>query len=127
MSELTHLDLFLTEATTNIIVESFLTKRKISKLTTAKKALIEPGELLSVDGAFFKKRFKIKLQMDSEVNMVTVINEIIDGTIAYNRRDGTLTEVAIMCNIKFVYTNKAFIQNGIWKQDIFLDIEWSTS
>jgi len=127
MSELTHIDLFLTEATTSVIVESFLTKRKVSKLTTTKKALIEPGELLSVDGAFFKKRYKVRLQMDTEANMMAVINEIIDGTIAYNRRDGTLTEVAIMCNIKFVYTNKAFIQNNIWKQDIYLDVEWVTS
>lgn len=127
MGELAHLDTFITEATTNVIVETFLTSRKVSKLTTAKKALIEPGELLSVDGAFFKKRYKIKLQMDTEANMMTVINEIIDGTIAYNRRDGTLTEVSIMCNISFVYTNKAFIINNIWKQDIYLDVEWSTS
>jgi len=127
MSELGHIDTFITEATTSVIVESFLTKRKISKLTTAKKALIEPGELLSVDGSFFKKRYKIKLQMDTEANMMSTINDIIDGTIAYNKRDGTLTEVSIMCNIKFVYTNKAFIVNGIWKQDIYLDIEWVTS
>ena len=127
MSELTHLDTFITEATTNVIVESFLTKRKISKLTTAKKALIEPGEMLSVDGAFYKKRFKIKLQMDTEANLTTVINEIIDGTIKYNKRDGTLTEVATMCHIHFVYTNKAFIENNIWKQDIYIDVEWCTS
>ena len=127
MTELTVLDTFLTEATTNVIVESFLTKRKLPKLATAKKALIEPGEMLSTDGAFYKKRFKIKLQMNSEANMTTVLNEIIDATIKYNRRDGTLTEVATMCNITFVYTNKAFIQNNIWKQDIYLDIEWVTS
>jgi len=127
MSELGHLDLFITEATTGVIVESFLTKRKVASLTTAKKALIEPGELLSVDGAFFKKRYKIKLQMDTEANMMAVINEIIIGTIAYNRRDGTLTEPSIMCNIHFVYTNKAFIKSGIWKQDIYLDVQWSTS
>jgi len=126
-TELMYLDTFITEATTAVIVESFLTKRNIEALTTAKKALIEPGELLSVDGSFYKKRYKIKLQMDTEINMMAAINDIIDGTIAYNRRDGTLTEVATMCNIKFVYTNKAFIINGIWKQDIYLDIEWVTS
>jgi len=124
MTELTILDTFLTEATTNVIVETFLTQRKLVK---AKHAVIEPGEMLSVDGAFYKKRFKIKLQMDSEANMTTVINEIIDATIKYDRRDGTLTEVATMCNIHFAYTNKAFIQNNIWKQDIYLDIEWVTS
>lgn len=127
MTELTILDTFLTEATTNVIVESFLTKRKVSKLTTAKKALIEPGEMLSVDGAFYKKRFKIKLQMASETIMTSVINEIIDAAIRYNKRDGSLTEVATMCNIHLTYTNKAFIQNNIWKQDIYLDIEWVTS
>ena len=127
MTELTILDTFLTEATTNVIVESFLTKRKISKLTTAKKALIEPGEMLSVDDAFYKKRFKIRLQMDSEANLTTVINEIIDATIRYNRRDGSLTEVATMCNLHLTYTNKTFIKNNIWYQDIYLDIEWVTS
>lgn len=127
MGKLAHIDTFITEATTSVIVETFLTKRKISKLSTAKKALIEPGETLSSDGQFTKERFKIKLQMDSEANLTTVMNEIIDGSIKYNRRDGTLTEVATMCNIKFVYTNKAFIENNIWKQDIYLDIEWVTS
>jgi len=127
MGELAHLDTFITEVTTSVIVETFLTSRKISTLTTAKKALIEPGELLSVDGAFFKKRYKIKLQMDTETNMMVAINDIIDGTIAYNRRDGTLTEVSIMCNITFVYTNKSYIVNGIWYNDIFLDVEWCTS
>ncbi len=122
-----YLDTFLTEATTAVIVESFLTKRKVSQLTTTKKALIEPGQMLSSDGAFYKKRFKIRLQMDSEANMTSVINEIIDASLKYNKRDGTLTEVSTMCNIKFVYTNKAFIQNNIWKQDIYLDIKWVTS
>jgi len=127
MTELTALDTFLTEATTSVIVESFLTKRKISKLSTAKKALIEPGEMLSVDGAFYKKRFKIKLQMDSEANLTTVLNDIIDGTIAYSKRAAGFTYPATMAHIHFVYTNKAFIENNIWKQDIYLDVEWVTS
>jgi len=127
MTELADLDTFITEATTSVIVESFLTKRKISKLATAKKALIEPGELLSVDGAFYKKRFKIKLQMDSEANMTTAINDIIDGAVAYSRRAAGFTYPATMAHIHFVYSNKAFIQNGIWKQDIYLDVELVTS
>lgn len=127
MTRLTVFDTFITEATTSVIVETFITKRKIQQLTTGKKALIEPGEILSSDNIFIKERYKIKLQMDTEANLTTVINEIIDATIAYNRRDGTLTEVATMCNIKFVYSNKAFIKNNIWFQDIYLDVKWSTS
>ena len=126
-TELMYLITFLTEVTTGVIVESFLTKRNVEAIPSTKKALIEPGGMLSSDGAFFKKRYKIRLSIDSEINLMTVINEIIDGTIAYNRRDGTLTEVSVMCNIKFVYSNKAFIDNGRWKQDIYVDIVWCTS
>ena len=127
MSELGHIDTFITEATTSVIVESFLTKRKVGALATAKKALIEPGELLSVDGSFFKKRYKIKLSMDTEVNMMAAINDIIDGASAYSRRAAGFTYPGVMAHIHFVYTNKAYIQNGIWKQDIYIDVEWCTS
>lgn len=127
MSELTHLDLFITEATTSVIVDSFLNERKVERLTTMRKALIEPGELLSVDGVTYKKRYKIKLIMSSETYMMTAINEIIDGCEAYSRRAAGLTYPSIMYHVNFAYTNKAFIDNGIWKQDIYIDVEWGTS
>lgn len=127
MSELGHIDTFITEATTAVVVESFLTKRNIEALTTAKKALIEPGELLSVDGDSYKKRYKVKLQFDTEANIMAAINDIIDAAVAYSKRAVGFTYPAIMRHINFAYTNKAFILNGIWKQDIFIDVEWGTS
>ena len=127
MGKLAYLDTFITEATTSVVVETFLTKRQVSRLTTAKKALIEPGEVLSSDGNTLRERFKVKLQFDTEANITAAINDIIDATIAYSKRAAGFTYPATMYHIKFAYTNKAFIQNGIWKQDIFIDVEWGTS
>ncbi len=114
--------------TTSLTVSTFETERHITGVGQAKSCLVHPGELLSADGAFFKRRYKIQLSVENEANIMSIINEIIDGTIAYNRRDGSYTEVSVMCNIKFVYTNKSRVDlDGRWNQDIFLDIEWSTS
>jgi len=66
--------------------------------------------LFSTDGAFYKKRYKVKLSLENEANMMSIINKIINGTIAYNKRDGTLTEVSVMSDNKFVYSNKSWIE-----------------
>lgn len=123
-SELDYLKTFIDEATTALTVETYETKRKA---TGRKNCLIEPGELLSVDGSFYKKRFKLKLRTLTEAIMTGFINEIIDGTIVYNRRGAGYTYPVTMCNIKFVYTNKTFVEGEIWKNDIYIDVEWVTS
>jgi len=126
-SELDYIQTFLEEVTTLLIVETFETKRKIKQVTTAKKCLVEPGQFLNVDGAFFTKRYKIKLSVANEIIMTSIINEIIDGIIVYNKGATGLTKVSVMCNLKLVYTNKSYIENGIWLNDLFIDIEWVTS
>ena len=127
-SELEYLVTFIDEATTALTVNSYKDKRKIDNVDGAKKCLIEPGEILSVDGAFFKKRYKVKLGLESEENIMAILNEIMAGIVKYNKKDGTFTEVSVMCNIKFAYSNKAWVTpRGRWQHDFFLDVEWATS
>ncbi len=126
-SELDYLIKFIDEATTGLTVKSFETQRKVEKIAGVKKCLIEPGELLSVDRSFYIKRFKIKINVATEIVMTSIINEIIDGMVVFNRRGAGYTFPSSMCNIKFVYSNKSYIENGRWKNDIYIDVEWVTS
>ena len=127
-SELDYLITFLDEATTSVTVKSFETIRKLPLIAGTKKILIEPGELLSTDGPFYKKRYKIKIGLENEANMMSIINEIINGTLNYNKRKAGFTYPTVMCNITFVYSNKGWVTTeGRWEYDVFLDVEWSTS
>ena len=128
MGELAHLKTFIEEVTTTLIVSTWDAIRKVNQITTTKKALIEPGEILSRDGSFYIKRYKIKLSVATEAIMTSIINEIIEGTILYNKRGVGLTYPATMANTNFVYTNKSYIgQSNRWLNDIYLDVEWVTS
>ncbi len=127
-SELEYLTTFIEEVTTSLIVDNYKDRRNIGEVASEKKCLIEPGEILSVDGSFYKKRYKIKLSLESEENIMSILNEIIDGTFTYNSGASGLTKVSVMCNIKFVYSNKAWVTSkGRWEYDIYLDVEWATS
>lgn len=127
MGELAHIKLFLEEATTDLIVSTWDAIRKVAGITTTKKALIEPGEILSVDGVFYKKRFKIKLSMSSEANMTSIINEIVEGCLAYSKRAAGYTYPAVMCHVKYVYSNKTYVKGETWLNDVYIDVEWCTS
>jgi len=126
-SELDYLITFIDEATTALTIKSFETIRRVEKIAGVKKCLIEPGELLSVDGSFYKKRYKAKLSVATEIVMTSIINEIVEGTISYNKRAAGFTYPVTMCNIKFIYSNKSYIDNNRWLNDIYLDVEWCTS
>ena len=128
MGELADIKLFLEEATTTLVVSTWDTIRKVSGVTTAKKALIEPGEILSSNGVRIKKKFKIRLSVATEAIMTSIINEIIEGCIAFNRRAAGFTYPATMNNIEFIRTNKSYIGDSKrWLNDIFLDIKWVTT
>lgn len=127
-SELDYLKTFIGEVTTSLTVNSYEDKRKLMDVTGEKKCLIEPGELLSVDGSFYKKRYKIKLSLENEANVMSILNEIIEGIFTYNSGASGLTKVSVMCNLKFAYSNKAWVTSkGRWEYDIYIDVEWSTS
>ena len=127
-SELEYLVRLVEEITTSLIVDNFKDTRNIAMVAGTKKCLIYPGETISVDGDFYKKRYLVKISMESEENMTSIINEIIDGFQLYNGARTALTSVATMCNVEYVYSGRSFIEpNGRWNQDLWVDVEWVTS
>ena len=129
-SELEYLVVFVEEATTTLIVDCYVDRRDVQGVTSAKKCLIYPGETLSIDGSFYTKRYLVKLSLENENNMTSIVNEIIDGIKNYNKRAAlpAFTHPVTMCNLKFAYSGKSFIEpNGRWNLDIYLDVEWVTS
>ena len=127
-SELEYIDTWLTSVTTSLTVETIKTKKNVNYISGTKKALIFPGETLWIDDSFYKKRYLIKLSLDSEESFMSIFNEMVEGCKLYNTTRAGLTSVGVMCNIEIPYTGKGFIEvNGRMNQDIWLDIEWVTS
>jgi hypothetical protein len=125
-SELDYLHTWLEAVTTNLAVDTWETKRRVGLMSGDKKALIYPPEILWVNGSFYKKRYKITISMENEANMMSIINEIIEGIRAYNEL--RTNAIASMCNLELAYSNKAFVEaNGRWNQDFWLDVEWITT
>ena len=123
-SELDYLITWLTAATTDVTVKSIETTRNISLVGAAKRALIFPPETMWINGAFYKKRYLIKVSAESEANHMAIVNDIIDGCLAYNKNP----TVATMCNINYAYGGRCFVEiNGRWNQDLWIDVEWITS
>ena len=126
-SELEYIDTWLTEVTTSLVVETVKTKKDVSYVSGAKKALIYTGETLWVDNSFYKKRYLIKISMESEENFMAIFNEMVDGCKLYNTTRAGLTSVGVMCNIEIPYTGKGRIEvNNRFNQDIWLDVEWAS-
>lgn len=128
-SELEYLVVFVEEATTALTVDSYVDRRNLQTVATAKKCLIYPGETLSVDGDFYKKRHMVKLSLENENNMTSIVNEIIEGIKNYNKRAAGFTFPATMCNLKFAYSGKSWIdpKSIRWNLDLYIDVEWVTS
>jgi len=127
-SELEYLVRLIEEITTDLIVDNFKDTRNIAMILLGKKCLIYPGETLNTDNKFYKKRYLLKLSMETEETMTAIINEIIDGFHLYNTSRAGLTNVATMCNLKYVYSGRSFVEiNGRWNQDLWIDVEWVTS
>ena len=59
--------------------------------------------------------------------MTGFINEIIEGCLDYSKRIGGFTFPATMCHIEFMYSNKTYVSGEVWLNDVYLDVEWSTS
>ncbi len=78
-SELDYLRTFLTYACLNSTVKHFSEVKKISAINDTRRILIYPGELLSVDGKFYKKRYRVQLSEPSEANLINTFNSLING------------------------------------------------
>ena len=127
-SELDYIHTFLEAVTTSLAVETFETTRRIDVISGDKKALVYVGELMWIDGKFYKKRYLVKLSMETEITMMAIINEIIIGCYKYNNRTiGGYTYAAPMCNVNLAYGSRSFVtNNGRYKQDLWLDVEFAS-
>ncbi len=80
-SELDYLRTFLTYVCPDCTVKHYSEIRKISAINDTRRILVFPGELISVDGKFYTKRYKIKISETSEANLMETFNNLIDGFI----------------------------------------------
>ncbi len=78
-SELDYIRTFLAYASFDSTVKHYSEIRKISAIDDTRRILIYPGELLSVDGKFYKKRYKVQISETSEANLMETFNNIIEA------------------------------------------------
>lgn len=125
-SILDYLVTFIDEATTSLAVASYETKKDVNQISGQKKCLIFPWELVTVDKKKYKIRTLIKISMENEANLTSIINEIILGCYNFNSRTGGFTYPTSMMNIETIYSRRGFVTtDGRWEIDLYLDSEWS--
>jgi len=125
---------FLLAVHTDATTKHFTEQRNIEDIVDAsgQKMLVRIGEIISRDGDFYWKRYKVQISETGEATLTTAINNIIIGIEKFNRRasiDGfTYASAPTMCHMKFAYGNIAWEDpvNKRWACDIFIDVEWST-
>ena len=78
-SELDYLKTYLTYACYAITVKHFSEVKKLSSINDTRRILIFPGEIISVDGKFYKKRYKIKISDTSEAQLMDSFNRLVIG------------------------------------------------
>lgn len=96
------------------------------------KMFVHYPELMASDGDdFYWKRYKIEIHESSEANLDTVINNIMIGIKKFNKRTAiggfVYASAPTMCHMRYVNSSKAEQIKGIWKCNVWIDIEWSTS
>ncbi len=108
---------------------------KLSGIVDAsfQRMLVNPPELMKVDGDFYWKRYKIEIEESSEANLMTAIDNIIIGINKFNKRAAitgfTYASATTMCTIKYAYSDQveAISKSSTWKCNIWFDVRWSTS
>lgn len=94
---------------------------------------VKQPELVGSDGDdFYWKRYKIEIEESSEANLITALNNIFIGIRKFNKRTAitgfTYASASTMCHMKFVRSDEIVaIENRIWKCNLWIDVEWSTS
>ena len=80
---------------------------------------------------FYWKRYKIEISESSLANIETAINNIIIGIRKFNKRTAitgfTYASASTMCHMKYANSDEAEQMSGVWKCNIWIDVEWSTS
>ncbi len=84
-SELDYLKGFIQYACFDSTVKHFSEVKKISTISDTRRILIYPGELIGVDGKFYKKRFKVKISETSEAALTETFNNLLSGIDDLNK------------------------------------------
>lgn len=134
-SELDYVRTFLHCVHTVATVKHKFETGKATNINDTQKMIVYPPELIGSDGDdFYWKRYLIKITETSEANLSTALNNIFIGIRKFNKRTPitSFTRPGTMCHMRFANANKAHFTkksatNGIWGQDIYIDVEWSTS
>jgi len=78
-SELDYIRTFLQYACPYSTVKHFSEVKKTSAINDTRRILVYPGELIGVDGKFYKKRYKIKISDTSEASLMEIFNSIMEA------------------------------------------------
>lgn len=125
---------FLLKVHTAATTEHAAEASSIHKIIDAsnQKMFVNYPELMGVDNDFYWKRYEIEIYEISDADIETAINNIIIGIREFNKRtaiDGFVyASASTMCHMKYVNSNEVkHNSKGIWKCEIWIDVEWSTS
>lgn len=96
------------------------------------KIFVNYPEIIGSDGDdFYWKRYKLEIEETSEANLNTALDNILIGIRKFNKRTAitgfTYASATTMCHIKYINSKQAEHIKGIWKCELWLDVEWSTS
>ncbi len=113
-SELDYLRALFTAICFESTVNHYSEIKKIDSINDTRRVLIYPPELISVDGKFYTKRYKIQLSEPSEADLMEDFNKIIKEIYLFNS-EGTLRS-----NYDFYFRDDAV---GTVGEDIgFIDV-----
>lgn len=127
-SELDYIRTLCGEAMTGYTIKHYSEIKNISLIADTQRALVYPGELVTINDVYYEKRYKLKTSDATEAALNTGMKNLIVGTKKYNRRLTGVTQVAAMTYITVVPGSQAYEEkNKRWNQDLFLDIVWSVT
>jgi len=92
-SELDYLRTLLLEIMPGFTVKHYSEVKNISYINDTKKALLYPGEILTMNDVYYTTRYKLKISAPNEIDLIAVIKKLIDGSKKYNRRHAGHVEV----------------------------------
>ncbi len=116
-SELDYLRTLIGYLTSSSTVKHFSEVKKISLIEDIRRILIFPGEIINFDVKFYTKRYKIQLSDDSEANMTSTLNNIIEGLDIINRGQEEktyYTETSFDCS-----SEESIVTDLIWDGTFF--------
>lgn len=99
---------------------------------TNQKMFVNIPEPMGSDGdTSYWKRYKIEIHETSEANLNTAIDNILIGILKFKRRTAVTgflyASAPTMHHVKYVNGDEAEKIRGIWKCNIYIDVEWGTS